>query len=151
VRNPEAGVPFAFLFAPADQLDLVNALTSDVALFKVGASGTITPAGNRAPDGQVAACWIASARDFGYVANTGSGSISQYRIQNGRVTLLNPVAASVPGAIDLTAGESGRFLYAESGATGSVDVFAINADGSLTLLQDQPVPDGSSLEGIALR
>ena len=148
VRNPEAGVPFAFLFRPGHQLDLLNAGTSSIAPITVNDDGSISPAGTPVSDGQAAACWIATARGFAYVANTGSGTVSQFRIEDGQVTLVNPVAASVPGAIDMAA--SGRYLYAESGATASVDVFAIGENGSLTLLQVLPVAGGASLEGIAI-
>ena len=64
------------------------------------------------------------------------------------MTVVNPAAASgIPGAIDM-ASAGGRFLYVESGSSGSVDVFAVAPAGSLTLIQSVAVPDGGSLEGI---
>jgi 6-phosphogluconolactonase (cycloisomerase 2 family) len=61
--------------------------------------------------------------------------------------LLDAVAATTnPGPIDLAA--SGGFLYAETGAQGTVDEFAVNGDGTLTPIGAVTVlPAG--LEGIA--
>ena len=42
----------------------------------------------------------------------------------------------------------GAFLYADTGASGIVDGFAINVDGSLTALTPVLVPGGADLEGI---
>jgi DNA-binding beta-propeller fold protein YncE len=149
VRDPEGPVPFAFVFEPSDLLSLVNAGASSVGTFRLEQDGTLTPAGAPVSDGQVAACWIVSLRDFDYVANTGSGDLSQFQVGgNGSVRLVDPAAASgLAGAIDM-ATASGRFLYAESGSTGSVDAFAVAPDGSLALIQSIVVPDGGSLEGI---
>ncbi len=149
VQTADASVPFAIAFAPASQLDLVNA-AGNLAPSQVHYNGTITPKGTPVADGQAAACWIVLARDFAYVANTGSNDISEYHIgDNGTVTLVNATAASgVSGATDLTE-SGGRFLYAQVGLGSSVNVYAINGDGSLTWLQTAAVPGGSSQEGIA--
>jgi 6-phosphogluconolactonase (cycloisomerase 2 family) len=151
VRNPDPAVPFAFLFHPSGQLDLVNAGTSALAPYVVNDDGTITSKGAPVADGQVAACWIALARQFAYVANTGSGDISEYRLgDDGRVTLVNATAASgINGPIDVTTAGSGRFLYVQSGPSSSVNAYAINTDGSLNLVQTVAVPDGNDQEGIA--
>jgi 6-phosphogluconolactonase (cycloisomerase 2 family) len=147
-RNAEGPVPFAFTFDPADLLTLVNAGNSSLGTFRVNDDGTLTPVGAQVSDGQAAACWIVSVSDFAYVANTGSGDISQYRVDGGNVTLSNPIAASgVSGATDMATAE-GRYLYVLSGSSGSVDAYRIAADGSLSLIQTQAVPDGSSIEGI---
>ena len=42
----------------------------------------------------MAACWIALVAPFAYVANTGSGDISEYLIRDGAVTLVNPIPRS---------------------------------------------------------
>ena len=151
VKNPEAGVPFAFVFDPAERLVLVNAATSSVGAFDVNRDGSITPEGAQVTDAQAAACWIVTAGGFDYVANAGSGTISQYRVgQDGTVVLVKPVAAAaIPGAIDMATANHSRFLYAQSGGSGAVDAFAVSANGSLTLIQSLAVPDGANQEGIA--
>ena len=147
--NPEGPVPFPFIFDPAGLLTLVTAGNSAAATFRVNADGNLTPVGTAVSDGQAAACWIVSARRFDYVANTASNDLSQYRVNaDGTVTLVNAAAASgIPGATDMATAD-GRYLYVLSGSTGAVDAFSVGAGGALTLIQSQPVPDGSSIEGI---
>ena len=151
VKNPEAPVPFAFIFNSAGQMVLNFAGTSSLETFTVNGDNTITPAGAPVSDGQAAACWITRAREFAYVSNTGSGDVSQFRVTgNGAVTLVNPVAASnIPGAID-SDNAGGAFLYVQSGSSGTVHAFAIQADGSLSLIQVIAVPNGGSQEGIVV-
>jgi hypothetical protein len=62
--------------------------------------------------------------------------------------LVNPLAATgIPGAVDMAT--SGHFLYAQSGASGSVKAFSVNEDGSLASIGSWTIPDGGSQEGIA--
>ena len=128
-------VPFAFTFDPAGRLVVGEAGASSVSTYTIQPGGTLAGAQSQT-DGQVALCWIEQARDTYYVSNTGSNTISAYRIgPDGRPTLLTAagvVATTEPGTIDLAAAAQGRFLYAEAGAAGTVDEFAVNADGSLT-------------------
>jgi len=77
--------------------------------------------------------------------------LSRYTIdENGTVALVNPLAATaIPGAVDMAASRDGHFLYAQSGASGTVKAFAANEDGSLSPIGSWTVPDGGSQEGIA--
>ena len=151
VRNPEAPLPFPFVFGPADLLALVTAGNSSVATFSIAQDGTLVPRGAPVSDGQAAACWIISAHEFAYVANTGSNDISQYRIRaDGSVTLVNATAASgIPGATDMTTAGGGKFLYVLSGTSATVYAYRVEGDGSLTFLQTVAVPNGANMEGIA--
>lgn len=150
VQTADGSVPFAFLFSPSDQLDLVNA-AGNVAPSEVHPNGTITPDGAAVANGQAASCWIALAGDFAYVANTGSNDVSSYHVSdNGTVTLVNATAATgISGATEETSAGGGRFLYVQAGLGSSVNAYAVNGDGSLTLVQTAAVPGGSSQEGIA--
>jgi len=111
----------------------------------------LVPRGAPVPDGQAAACWIVAARDFAYVANTGSNDISQYRVRgDGSAVLVNAIAASgIPGATDMTTASGGNFLYVLSGTSSTVYAYRVEGDGSLTILQTVPVPGGANMEGIA--
>ena len=151
IRNPDAPVPFAFLFGPANQLVLVTAGDSSVATFSVARDGTLAAKGGPVPDGQAAACWIASAHEFHYVANTGSSDVSQYRARgDGTVALVNATAATgIPGATDMTAAGGGKFLYVLSGTSSTVYAYRVDSDGSLSFVQTVPVPGGADMEGIA--
>ena len=151
-KDPVPGIPFAFMFDPAGRLALVTAAgtpTSTLGTFTINADGTLTTVGAPVSDGQIAACWIAAARGFGYLANTGSGTISQYSIDSsGTVMLVNSTAASgIAGPIDMTVAGGGAFLYNQD-LSSSVGAYRVNSGGSLTLIQSQPVPDGRSQEGI---
>ena len=101
-----------------------------------------------ASDGQVALCWIERVGDVFFVSNTGSNTISSFRLGAGsQPTLLSAVAAAPnPGPIDLAS--SGGFLYAETGSTGTVDEFAVGPNGTLVPLGSVGgLPPG--IEGIA--
>jgi len=147
VVNPSATpVPFAFTFDPAGRLVAGEAGTSSVTTYVVEPGGTLTDPRSQS-DGQVALCWILRVGGFYYVSNTGSNTLSAFRVDSaGQPSLLAAVAATTnPGPIDLAA--SGGFLYGETGA-GTIDVFRIGSDGTLESLgavNDLPL----GIEGIA--
>ncbi|HVH64296.1 MAG TPA: hypothetical protein VNA65_11925, partial [Candidatus Dormibacteraeota bacterium] len=149
-KNPAAGVPFAFGFE-GNLLVLNFAGNSSLQTFTVNADNTITPVSQPVSDGQAALCWITRARGFEYASNTGSNNVSQFRVDgDGAVSLVNSNAASnIGGAID-SAAAGGRYLYVQSGLEGTIHVFSIGSDGSLTQIQVAPVPDGAAQEGIAV-
>jgi 6-phosphogluconolactonase (cycloisomerase 2 family) len=148
VVNPSATpVPFAFTFDPAGRLVSGEAGTSSVTTYRVGLTGTLSDP-KSASDGQTALCWIIRVGAFYYVANTGSDNVSSFRIDpTGQPSLLAAVAATTnPGPIDLAS--SGRFLYAETGVTGTVDGFFVRPDGALVPIGSvDDLPAG--IEGIA--
>jgi 6-phosphogluconolactonase (cycloisomerase 2 family) len=147
------GVPFSFTFDPAGRLALVFAAlkpASTLGTYKINAHGRLTTPGAPVSDGQVAACWIAAARGFDYLANTASGTISQYRIDSsGAVRLVNSrAAAGIHGPTDMTVAGGGAFLYNQAGLSSTVDAYRVSSDGSLRVIQSRRVPDGRSQEGI---
>lgn len=154
VASPSvSGVPFGFTFQQQNRLIVAEAGVSEVTTYKRVGQGTLTPVGS-AQNGQAALCWIQRVGEFYFVTNTGSLTVSSYRVEpNGQPVLLAAVAATTAAApIDMT--ESGGFLYVESGRGGSVEVYAVSSNGSLTLLQTVtdglPVfANGIGIEGIA--
>src|SRR5215210_7309354 len=79
VRNPSATpVPFAFTFDSSDRLVVGEAGTSSVTTYEIRHRMLANPQSRT--DGQMALCWIVRAREFYYVANTGSNNVSGYRI-----------------------------------------------------------------------
>src|SRR5207248_2585045 len=106
VANPSATpVPFAFTFTPSGRLADGEAGVSAVTTYQVNADGTLTDPKSLG-DNQAALCWIQAARGFYYVANTGSDTLSGYRIAaDGQPALIGAtgiVATTEPGPIDLT-------------------------------------------------
>jgi 6-phosphogluconolactonase (cycloisomerase 2 family) len=148
VVNPSATpVPFAFTFDPAGRLVSGEAGTSSVTTYRIGLTGTLSDPKSQS-DGQVALCWIERVGDVYFVSNTGSDDLSSFRIgAEGQPALLKAVAAATnPGPIDLAS--SGDFLYAETGATGTVDGFLVRDDGTLVPIGSvDDLPPG--IEGIA--
>jgi len=148
VLNPEAGVPFAFVFNGAERLILNFAASSSLQAFTVNPDDTISAAGALVSDGQAAACWVTPARGYDYVTNTATGDVSQFQVSGSSVTLINPVAApGITGATDSAAADG--FLYVQAGLGATVHAFSIGTGGALTPIQVATVPGGGSQEGIA--
>jgi 6-phosphogluconolactonase (cycloisomerase 2 family) len=150
VANPSATpVPFAFTFGPDGRLVAGEAGASSVTTYRIEPSGTLTDPKSQS-DGQAALCWIEPVRGFYFVSNTGSNTLSSFRVgPEGQPSLVAAVAAAThPGPIDLAS--SGGFLYAETGLTSTVDEFRVNGDGSLTPIGTVAgLPPG--IEGIAAK
>jgi 6-phosphogluconolactonase (cycloisomerase 2 family) len=148
VVNPSATpVPFAFTFGPGGRLVDGEAGASSVTTYRIGQDGTLAGAKSQS-DGQAALCWIERVGRFYFVSNTGSNTLSAFRVGgDGRPVLVNAVAANTnTGPIDLAS--SGDFLYAETGLTSTVDGFRVNDDGSLSSIGSvTSLPPG--IEGIA--
>ena len=140
-------VPFAFTFSPVGRLVAGEAGASSVTTYNLQNNGTLTGP-QSASDGQTALCWIQRVGAFYFVSNTGSNTLSSFWLApNGQPVLLNGVAAATPaGPIDLAASDG--FLYAETGIAGTVQEYAVQADGSLASIGSVTgLPAG--LEGIA--
>jgi 6-phosphogluconolactonase (cycloisomerase 2 family) len=150
VANPSATpVPFAFTFGPDGRLVAGEAGASSVTTYRIQAGGALTDPKSQS-DGQAALCWIEPAGGFYFVSNTGSNTLSSFRVgPDGQPSLVAAVAATThPGPIDLAS--TGDFLYAETGLTSTLDEFRVNDDGSLTSIGTVTgLPPG--IEGIAAK
>jgi 6-phosphogluconolactonase (cycloisomerase 2 family) len=99
---------------------------------------------------QTAACWVVVSKNghFAYTTNTGSSSISGYRVaRNGALTLLNAdgvTARTGSGSSPLDAATSsdGKYLFALSPNIGTISSFRVRDDGSLQV--------GSIADGVPL-
>ncbi len=106
-------------------------------------------------DQQTAPCWvvITSNGRFAYTSNTGSGSVSGYRIgQHGKLTLLPSNAStgtgSSPTEMALTGGS--RFLYVLDPGTAALSAFQVQGDGSLAAVGLGSITLSSSITGLAV-
>ncbi len=158
VITPSAGAtPFALAFDRRGDL-LVTEAPGTQSSYKVEPDGSLTTVSAAVPNnGQQASCWAAVAGNHVYVSNAGSGTITAYRIaHDGSLSLKDSsgvTATTDAGPVDLAISGDQRFLYQEANGAGSIDEFAIEADGSLTRIgtvTGLPVFDGSKgPEGLA--
>lgn len=110
-------------------------------------SGVLTPlAGSPFAAGSTP-YWISFAPNgqFAYVANFGSNNISVYTVSAGVLTAM-PTPVPVDGSPqDLTIDSTGTHLFvpvSSGSSNGAVDVFTINADGTLTKVTGSPYAVG---------
>jgi 6-phosphogluconolactonase len=135
VTSPSNGiVPFGFIFDRRGHLLVSEAGSRAVTSYKILPDNSLQVISPSVENEQIATCWItANSRGFVYTANTGSDTISAYKLQSGsgRLMLLDATAGSGDKPIDMTTTGNGRFLYVLNAGDGTVGMFRINPDGSL--------------------
>jgi 6-phosphogluconolactonase (cycloisomerase 2 family) len=145
--NPQASAgmtPFGFEFDRWGRLFVSEAFggaenASAMSSYAVDADGTLAVVSPSIPTHQTAACWVALdlTGRFAYTTNTGSSSISGYRIApDASISLLSPdgmTASTGMGSspIDLALTRDGRFLYALNGGSNTITGYRVRANGSL--------------------
>jgi 6-phosphogluconolactonase (cycloisomerase 2 family) len=146
--------PFGFAFGRNDSLLVSEAAggaadASSVSSYELSDNGGLRRISPSVPTTETAACWVVVTRDgrFAYVSNTGSGSISAYRVDrgNGRLALRDAdgrtgVTGDGSGPIDLALTKNSRFLYSLNSRTGSISGFQVANDGGL-----EPIPGVAGL------
>ena len=146
--HPSAGVtPFGFAFGKDGKLITSEAFggganASAASSYIVGRDGSFNVVSASSPTHQTAACWLALTGNerYAYTANTGSGTLSGYRVgPDGSLQLLN--ADGVTGTtgvgsspIDMALSRDSRYLYSLNSGNGTVSAFRVNANGSLAAL-----------------
>jgi 6-phosphogluconolactonase (cycloisomerase 2 family) len=127
-------------------LYVMDKMANAVSGYAIDATtGVLTPMPSTFPTG-ASPSWISFTPDgkFAYVADSGADLISAYSLNDttGALTpLATPTFQTDENPQDLTIDASGTHLYAPvaSGTTpGAVDVFTINADGTLTKVGSVP-------------
>ena len=160
VSHPSAGTtPFGFAFAKRNDLIVSEAFggapdASAVSSYNVDADNfeVISPAVGTT---QTAACWVVISNNgrYAYITNTGSGSISSYRIEtNGAISLLEAQAGLTgegSSPADMALSNDGKFLYALGVASDTVSIFRVRENGKLQSLGSVDVPAGAV--GLAAR
>ncbi len=143
--HASAGVtPFGFTFTRNGNLLVSEAFggtpgASAASSYASVINGNVQVISSSVENTQTASCWLAVSGDerFAYVANTGSGTISSYRIHKDATLELRQAIAAQTGAgsapIDLAFTSSG-VLYNLNETSGEIDQFQMGADGSLVSL-----------------
>src|SRR5690242_13666992 len=128
VVNVEAGaVPFAVAFDAGGHLVVAEAGTNAVATFAVNRDNSLTPLAT-ASTGQAATCWIVGTGGAVYAGNAGSGNLSGYRVARSGSLTSQGTFATGAGQVDVAAPPDGRYLYAQTGASGGVVALRVNRD-----------------------
>jgi 6-phosphogluconolactonase len=149
VVNPSAGVgAFAGQFAPDGKLIVseTGSTLSAISSYTVLSSGKLSAVTQSLTTNGDANCWNAITPNgaFVYTSNSGSSNISGFSIaQSGALTALtsSSVVASNPKEatnLDITISGDGKFFYSLNATVGTVGVFAIQSNGTLTELDEIP-------------
>jgi 6-phosphogluconolactonase (cycloisomerase 2 family) len=139
--NPQASAaatPFGFAFDKHGDLIVSDAVggspgASGLSSYDVSKSGVLTAITPFLGDTQTAACWVVTTKDgrFAYTTNTGSNTISTYRIDDGSLSLRNPTGATTgAGPIDAALSSNSQYLYAL--VAGAINAYSVAKNGALT-------------------
>ena len=141
--QPSAGMtPFGFAFDKRGRLIVSEAFggapdASALSSYALARNGTITPISASVKTTETAACWVVVTKKgrYTYTTNTGSNSITGYRIgSDGSLTLLDAdgkTAATGAAPADMALAKSSRLLYSLAGGVPEINGFVVNGDGSL--------------------
>jgi 6-phosphogluconolactonase len=141
--HPSSGTtPFGFAFDKRDHLIVSEASggapdASAVSSYDVDDS-SVDPITRSAPTTETAACWIVVTKNgrFTYTTNTGSASISGYRVgRGGELSLLDAdgrTGVTGPGPIDMALSRNSRLLYSLNSGDNTISAFRVGGDGSLS-------------------
>jgi 6-phosphogluconolactonase (cycloisomerase 2 family) len=145
VNNSNGITPFGFAFDKRDHLIVSEAFggaagASALSSYDIeDAEWPLELISGSVGTGQTAACWVVVTRNgrYAYTSNTASGTISGYRVaRNGALTLLTPggqtgVVGAGSGPTDLLLSRNSRTLLSLNPPIGTIQLFAVRADGSL--------------------
>jgi 6-phosphogluconolactonase (cycloisomerase 2 family) len=143
VTHPSAGMtPFGFAIDKRDHVIVSEAFGGAVgqsAMSSYDLDGNrLTTLSPSAPTTQTAACWVVITNNgrYAYTTNTGSASISSYRIaRDGTLTLLAASAgATGMTPIDMDLSRNSSFLYALNAGSHSLSAFRVRDNGRLISL-----------------
>ena len=145
IDNASNGMtPFGFAFNHAGTLVVSEAFggaanASAASSYDAAEDGTLSVISGSVPNSQTASCWVVIPNNgkTAFVSNTGSATISSYRINpsDGSLTLLNATAADTgmgSAPIDMDLSVNSRILFVLLGGTQSVASFRVWKNGTLT-------------------
>ncbi|MDH3692719.1 MAG: lactonase family protein, partial [Gammaproteobacteria bacterium] len=144
VHASVGATPFGFAFDRHGRLIVSEAAggafeASSVTSYNVAANGALQVISAAVPTTETAACWLIITRNgrFAYTTNTGSGSVSGFRIdRDGSLSLLDPngrsgVTGDGSAPIDMALSRNSRFLYTLNSGNNTLSAFRVGANGTL--------------------
>jgi len=124
---------------------------SALSSYRVGVTGALNVISPAIGTTQTAACWVVITPDgrVAFTTNTGSGSVSTYRVwPNGQITLvaaMGGLTGDGSSPIDATLSRGGKFLHVLNSGSHSISTFRVSADGALHHVGNTPgVPGGAT-------
>lgn len=137
--------PFGFEFRHNGQLIVSEAAggapgASTASSYNLSNNGTVNLIDGPEATNQTAACWLVVTNNgrYAYTTNTGSASVSGYRLNNFGLELLDTdgiTGVTGAGPLDMDLSQSSKFLYTLNNGDDSISIFEVNqSDGSLTHL-----------------
>lgn len=145
--------PFGFSFTSRGQILVSEAFGgrkggSAMSSYRVSRRGGVKVVSPSIGTREVAACWVAVTGDdrFAYTTNTGSNSITGYRVSgNARLKLLDRDGITASTGIgtaptEVAVNPQGSALFVVLQATSSLATFLIGKDGELTAQHILPLP-----------
>jgi 6-phosphogluconolactonase len=153
--SPSVGAgPYGFDFDNHGDVIVSDAASNAASSYALSKTGALTlVSGPVSTNGQAAPCWLVVSNDgrFAYTANAGSGTISGFAVDNGRLTLLVPSGISA----DLGSGShpldeavgtrGGHYLYILADGLHSLQTYRIDDSGNLTFVTAIPgLPTGDT-------
>jgi 6-phosphogluconolactonase len=139
--------PFAFDVSPEGFLVVAEVGSgapggSSVSSYSISSTGALTPITAALPTLQSAACWLVMAGGTAYIANAASANITGVTVsETGALALHDEngiTATTGTGAIDLAVSPDHGYLYSLAGGPHTINIFAIEADGSLVAMPALP-------------
>lgn len=154
VTSPSNGLgPFGFIFTQQGYLVVSEAGSGAVSSYAILPDGSLQVITPSEANGQTATCWIVGNEQYGFTANTGSSTISAYKLKPGKGTVMLLDAGAGMGNLDIDIAISidGRFLYALNAGDGTIGMFRITSKGILVDLGSVDAGLSIFTQGIAAR
>jgi len=154
----DSRVPFSFDFDGDENLLVVDAFGSSepgtadsgsVSIYNFQELGGKVLLDQSVPIVQTASCWIKYSDGCAFTTNNISGSISSLSVNNGEITLVESVAASLNNPIDEIFSPDGDYLYALStGHTsgGQPQIYVYKVMAGCGLAEKQVISNGLPTE-----
>jgi 6-phosphogluconolactonase (cycloisomerase 2 family) len=144
VNNSNGVGPFGSVFTYSGIFIVAEAGTNALSSYMISPNGLLEVISESVENGQQATCWVSITPDgkYAYTSNTGSRTISFYRVYpNGSLDYIEsiystPDSSNMGAPIDNGISNDGQYFYALNGNKGSISVFSINSKGHLDLLQE---------------
>lgn len=164
VHASHGATPFGFAFDRRGNLLVSGAFGGVANMSALSAyeiededdSGSLELISGSVATNQTAACWVVIAGHgrYAYVTNTGSGTITGFRVSHSgeltRVTADGRTGVTGGGPTDAAASRGGELLYILAPSIGQIVTFRVNGDGSVTRLGSTPGAAGSAT-GLVVR